>query len=54
MMTITKIDAHNKSMYVRAKQQLCLLACLFNSNGRGGGFAPRHLKRSDNGVIKLR
>jgi aminoglycoside 2''-phosphotransferase len=34
---------HNKSMDVRAKQRLCLPACLFNSNGLGGGFAPRHL-----------
>ena len=33
-------------MDVRAKQRLCLLACLFNSNELGGGFAPRHLSRS--------
>ena len=32
-------------MDVRAKQRLCYLACLFNLNGLGGGFAPRHLSR---------
>jgi molybdopterin converting factor small subunit len=32
-------------MDVRAKQRLCLLACPLNSELRGGGFAPRHLKR---------
>ena len=32
-------------MDVRAKQRLCYLACPFNSNGLGGGFAPRHLNR---------
>ena len=32
-------------MDVRAKQRLCLLACLVSLNLRGGGFAPRHLKR---------
>ena len=36
---------YNKSMDVRAKQRLCYLACLFNSELRVGGFAPRHLKR---------
>jgi hypothetical protein len=35
----------NKSMDVRAKQRLCYLACLVNSNGLGGGFAPRRLNR---------
>lgn len=35
----------NKSMDVRAKQRLCLLACPLNSELRAGGFAPRHLKR---------
>ena len=38
--------ASNNSMDVRAKQRLSYLACLFNSNGLGGGFAPRHLSRS--------
>jgi len=37
--------ASNNSMDVRAKQRLCLLACPLNSNGLGGGFAPRHLNR---------
>jgi len=36
----------NKSMDVRAKQLLCYLACLLNSELRSGGFAPRHLSRS--------
>ncbi len=36
----------NKSMDVRAKQRLCLLACPLNLELRGGGFAPRHLNRS--------
>jgi hypothetical protein len=36
----------NKSMDVRAKQRLCLLACALNSELRVGGFAPRHLNRS--------
>ena len=45
---------HNKSMDVRAKQQLCLLACPFNPKLRGGGFAPRHLNRYMlRGKIKL-
>ena len=35
----------NNSMDVRAKQRLCYLACLLNSELRGGGFAPRHLNR---------
>ena len=38
-------DAANNSMDVRAKQRLCYLACLVSLNLRGGGFAPRHLKR---------
>jgi hypothetical protein len=33
-------------MDVRAKQRLCLLACLLNLSGLGGGFALRHLSRS--------
>jgi hypothetical protein len=33
-------------MDVRAKQRLCLLRCLFNSELRVAGFAPRHLSRS--------
>ena len=33
-------------MDVGAKQRLCCLACSSNSELRGGGFAPRHLKRS--------
>jgi hypothetical protein len=32
-------------MDVRAKQLLSCLACLLNSSGLGGGFAPRHLNR---------
>jgi len=36
----------NKSLDVRAKQRLCLLAYPLNFNGLGGGFAPRHLSRS--------
>ncbi len=36
----------NNSMDVRAKQRLCYLACLLNSELRGGGFAPRQLNRS--------
>ena len=35
----------NKSMDVRAKQRLCLLACLFTLTLRVFGFAPRHLSR---------
>jgi hypothetical protein len=35
----------NKSLDVRAKQLLCLVSCPLNSNGLGGGFAPRHLNR---------
>jgi len=38
-------DTPNNSMDVRAKQRLCLLACLFTFGGLGGGFAPRHLSR---------
>ncbi len=33
-------------MDVRAKQLLCYRTCPLNSNGLGGGFAPRHLNRS--------
>ena len=33
-------------MDVRAKQRLCLLACLVSFSLRVGGFAPRHLSRS--------
>ena len=32
-------------MDVRAKQRLCYQTYLFNSELRGGGFAPRHLNR---------
>jgi hypothetical protein len=39
-------NAPNNSMDVRAKQLLCLVSCPLNSNGLGGGFAPRHLRRS--------
>jgi len=39
-------DTPNKSLDVRAKQRLCLLACPLNSELCGGGFAPRHLNRS--------
>ncbi len=38
--------ASNKSMDVRAKQQLSYRTGLFNSELRVFGFAPRHLKRS--------
>jgi hypothetical protein len=30
---------------VRAKQLLCLVSCPLNSNGLGGGFRPRQLRR---------
>ena len=43
---------HNNSMDVRAKQRLCLLACLVSLTLRGGGFAPRHLNRS--GIVERR
>jgi hypothetical protein len=36
---------HNKSMDVRAKQLLSYQPCVLNFGLRGGGFAPRHLKR---------
>jgi hypothetical protein len=39
-------DAANKSMDVSAKQQLCLETCVVTFGGLGGGFAPRHLRRS--------
>ena len=32
-------------MDVRAKQRLSYQTCPLNSELRGGGFAPRHLKR---------
>ena len=35
----------NNSMDVRAKQRLCLLACLFSLNLRVFGFAPRQFGR---------
>ncbi len=35
--------AANKSLDVSAKQRLFLASCVVNSNGLGGGFAPRHL-----------
>ena len=44
-------DTSNKSMDVRRKQRLCLLACLSNSNRLGGGFRPRHLRRSTASVL---
>jgi len=39
-------DTSNNSMDVRAKQRLCLVSCPLNSELRGGGFTPRHLRRS--------
>ncbi len=36
----------NKSLDVRAKQQLCLERRSLNFSGLGGGFAPRQLRRS--------
>ncbi len=35
----------NNSMDVRAKQRLCYQRFLVNSELRGGGFAPRYLRR---------
>ena len=43
-MNVNKAQS-NKSMDVRAKQRLSYRGCPLNSNGLGGGFAPRHLKR---------
>jgi hypothetical protein len=37
--------ASNKSLDVRRKQRLCLERRPLNSNGLGGGFRPRHLRR---------
>ena len=46
-LTIFKDNAaSNNSMDVRAKQRLCYQTYPLNSNGLGGGFAPRHLNRS--------
>ena len=42
---VSRHAASNKSMDVRAKQRLCYRSFLVNSNGLGGGFAPRHLNR---------
>jgi hypothetical protein len=44
--TVKNNSAYNNSMDARAKQLICYQRRLFNSNGLGGGFAPRHLKRS--------
>ncbi len=38
--------AHNKSLDVRAKQRLSYRSCLFNSELREFGFAPRQFNRS--------
>ncbi len=37
--------ASNKSLDVRRKQRLCLERRPLNSELRGGGFRPRHLRR---------
>jgi hypothetical protein len=37
---------HNNSMDVMARAATLLTTGLFNSELRGSGFAPRHLKRS--------
>ena len=45
MLCVKTTAMPNNSMDVRAKQLLSYLACPFPLTLRGGGFAPRHLKR---------